>query len=167
MKKGLAILGVGVLVVGIGLYITEQIRLVKSICYKITNYTATKLSLDSAEFSVNLEVTNKSSKFNVNVSKVDVDVYVNGVFSSKVTSETKFNILPSSVINVPLEVDFNPKQFLQSLGSILGASSKIDDIKITLMGKITAQKGIVPLFVPFEFVTTIGELKSNQGTSTC
>ena len=167
MNKGLLFTGLGVIIVGVGFYISEQIKLVKAICYKITDYKAKKVSIDDTEFDVNLEISNSSNKFSVKVISVDVDIYVNGVLSSKAMSKIDFIVEPSSVSNVPLLVKFSPKNILSNLGSILSAMSSIDEMQVVLKGKITAQKGVVPLFIPFSFATTIKELRTNSTESTC
>lgn len=167
MKKGVILIGTGLLLTGVGLFITEQIKMAKSLCYSFGSLKTPYITLDKAVLSILMKIKNNSSKFKANVISVSVKAYLNDVYVGTITSNKSITIEKQTETQLPLEFTFNPKEVFNNATSIIVGASSLDSVKLSFSGRIYAKKGLLPLIIPFDLDTTVGEIKSSQGSTTC
>lgn len=165
MNKKLLVIGVVLFLGTAGLYIKKTIDLAKRLRFKLIGYKVVKLGLKSTTIEGLLEIKNED-KLEVTLKSLNLDVYANNIFISKIKQKQNAVIVPNKTVNVSLRADLNPTEILSNLGSIVVGSAALDDVELSFKGRITVLLKGIPVVVPFDVSSTVGQIRSNRKETT-
>ena len=117
----------------------------------IANPKVIQLSMKKTHIEVDV-VLNNPNGVGVDITKMEVDIFVNNVHIGK-TTQTHEAIIPAdSNFNLPLKFEFSPKEVLNigSLGGLLGAL-KDKKVKMKYKGFVSVKVLDKELSVPFDY----------------
>ena len=163
-KKGAIIIISSLLVGGLitfGIYITNQIKLLKDSCWAIIGCIIRNMTLESVELTLMLKLMNRSD-LAIMIGKQQYMIYVNGTYIATVQKTEGFSWASGATVTLPLDIVFNPQDLLKggvsNIVALLGDKTKFI---ITIKGVITAKSGIVSISnLKFETTYTLAELLS-------
>ncbi len=157
MKKTLLFLGVVALLGGIGLYIKKTIDLAKKLVFKLHSYNFVQLGLDSTTIEGLLEIKNESD-LEITLKALNIDVYVNGVYISKVKQRTDAVIVPNGTIQISMTSTFSPSSIFSNIVNIMGKVAIWDDIIFNFKGRVVVIFKGIPIVVPIDVSTTLEQM---------
>lgn len=157
IRKALIWTGAISLAVGIGLWIKYQLELSYKLVYNTINPKIKKVTPKEviAEFDMTID---NPTELNVGINGMDIDVYANGVKVSNIFSKVQVQLEPNKMAKIPLKLTLNPQLLLQNTTALLSTGLNIDDVVLTLKGKLKIRKFGVPLSIPFIYTATYKEL---------
>lgn len=117
----------------------------------IANPKVVKFNMREVQVTADI-VMNNPNNFSLDMSEMEVDVYVNDVHVGKSTQTDLSKIPADSNFNVPMKFDFSPKKVFNigSLGGILGALND-KKMKVKYKGFITLKALDSDWKVPFDY----------------
>lgn len=156
LKKGLILTGVGIVVIGAGLYVKHQISMMNELVYDTKNPKLKKITPMEAIIEIDLIIKNPT-ELSVTISGVDVDILANGVKASNVYSSVPTELKPNSTASVPLKISVNPQTLIQNTG-ILMSTGALTNINLEFNGLLKIKKFGIPIPIPFSYYTTYKEI---------
>jgi|WetSurMetagenome_2_1015567.scaffolds.fasta_scaffold324551_2 LEA14-like dessication related protein len=146
---------------GIYMFYKRQISLALQYCYKIAGITIYHVRKDSINFQLILKVQNKSD-FSLIINGYDLDVILNSKKIANVKSTMTTKILPATISEIPMELDFNPSEIFDKnyitelLTYMLADQTKI---KLQIQGTMNITMNFIHLKkFKFDYSTTISEI---------
>lgn len=158
-------LGAGALLAGAGTYFYQQYLLTEYLCYTPKKLRVNKFSLTATQLELLIDIENKGA-LDIELAKMTFDVYANGTYVAQINQNVQVGIKPQGKTELPLVINFSPKQVLGSVLNILNAST-LNDISFRFKGKAVVKKWGIPIPVPFDFSYTVAEMKQPSPTSVC
>jgi LEA14-like dessication related protein len=156
-RKKIIWAGVITLAAGIALWFKYQLELSYKLIYNVRNAKVKKFS--PSEFIVELDLTiDNPTELTVGVNGMDIDILANGVKISNIFSQVKVQLRPNKLTAVPLKFTINPQLLVQNTSALLSTGLDIDNVVLTMRGKLKIQKYGVPLIIPFTYTSTYKEL---------
>lgn len=168
MKK---LLILATILIGTGAaYSYDQAKKLMGYGLKYVGYKKIKLSFTRIIFEVKFQIQNKSA-IDISVTSFDFNVYLNGIYATRVTSSKKQIIKANSFSTISLLVDIEPqknKQFAD-LNFLSQALTNIGGIKVKTEGKISLKAlGISvkdqPVSIEMPLRDMLPEKKQNIGS---
>jgi LEA14-like dessication related protein len=157
VRKILIWTGVVSLAVGIGLWVKYQLELSYKLVYNIVNPKVKKVSPKEVVAEFDLTIDNPTD-LTVGINGMDIDVLANGVKVSNIFSKVQVQLEASKLTSIPLKLTINPLLLVQNTSALLSTGLKIDDVVLTMRGKLKIKKFGVPLSIPFIYTATYKEL---------
>jgi LEA14-like dessication related protein len=148
--------------------ITEQIRLLKSYCYRIKNVKVRTANKDLIEFQMDLMFKNQSD-VDVDIKGYKFDILIDSIHVGFVESKTAQIIKAKTVSLFSITVKVLPKEVFRDLVQIIGLLAKFatnpNSIVVTIKGNITAKHSIIMVKdLPIEMSMTIAESLSDDAS---
>lgn len=157
LTKTVGWLGTGLLVGGAALYGVEQYKLSQQISFGFGEFKVLRFGLNNSRVGITMTVKNDGT-LEAEVSKVSVNIYANNIHIGYISQIHGANINPNGSVKVPLQVNFNPKQVLGSLGQIAMTSKSFNSIEFKFKGWVTAKKAGFPIPVRINEKMTVQEM---------
>jgi len=157
MKKTLLVVGALALLTGVGLYVKAQYELSYKLVWNYKNFKLNYISADKAVINFDFSIQNKG-ELEILVRKIDIDVYANEVYVTRIFSDKDLIILPNETTSVPMQIILNPKTIIGNLNQLAFGSSTLNDMRLKFKGKIVVKKFGVRIPIPFVYSTTYKEL---------
>lgn len=145
------------LAVGIGMWLKYQMELSYKLIYNIRNPKVKKVSSKEVIVEFDLTIENPT-ELTVGINGMDIDVLANGVKVSNIFSQVQVQLEANKLTAVPLKLTINPQLLVQNTSVLLSTGLNIDNVVLTLRGKLKIKKFGVPLNVPFIYTATYKEL---------
>jgi LEA14-like dessication related protein len=156
-RKKIIWAGVITLAAGIALWFKYQLELSYKLIYNVRNPKVKKFS--ATEFIVEFDLTiDNPTELTVGINGMDIDVLANGVKVSNIFSQVQVQLESNKLTSVPLRLTINPQLLVQNTSVLLSTGLNIDNVVLTLRGKLKIKKYGVPLSVPFIYTSTYKEL---------
>ena len=89
---------------------------------------------------------------------MDIDVLANGVKVSNIFSQVQVKLEANKLTAIPLKLTINPQLLIQNTSALLSTGLNIDNVVLTMKGKLKIKKFGVPLSIPFIYTATYKEL---------
>ena len=145
------------LAVGVGLWLKYQLELSYKLVYAIVNPKVKKVS--PKEVIVEFDLTiNNPTELTVGINGMDIDVLANGVKVSNIFSQVQVQLESNKLTAIPLKLTINPQLLIQNTSALLSTGLKLDNVVLTMKGKLKIKKFGVPLSIPFIYSATYKEL---------
>lgn len=159
LRNGLIIGGLAVATLSLIAYFKRQYDLLYNACYAISGGIIHSLGLDKVKMTLFFKIVNESD-ITVEVSNMNFNIYVNGMFISKVVKEEPQTLYGKSDALIKVDFEFNPKDLLRAgLTNIEPILYDREKLKITTKGFFSAKAGIIKLKnFPFETSITLKEI---------
>lgn len=157
VRKVLVWTGAIALATGIALWLKYQLELSYKLIYDIKNTKVKKVSPKEVIVEFDLTIDNPT-ELTVGINGMDIDVLANGVKVSNIFSQVKVQLEPNKLTSVPLKLTINPQLLVQNTSALLSTGLNIDNVVLTMKGKLKIKKFGVPLNVPFIYTATYKEL---------
>lgn len=154
MKKTLIWVGALTLLAGVGLYAYNRVELSYKLAYEYKNIRTPVISRDKIVVEFDLVVNNKG-ELKETISKIDIDVFTNDVYATRIISTNDLVIEPNSKTTTRLQMILNPAMLYQNIGLIAGEG--LNDMRLRFKGFVTIRKFGIPLPIPFIYNTTYRE----------
>ncbi len=157
MKK-LLILGGALTVVG-GVYFwgKYQSELAKQLVYKLKNAKLRKVGKDGVVAEFDFEISN-STEINLNLSSIDIDVFANDTYVTKIQSKKPTFLGAKTTSFIPLVLDIDTKSILSSGNNLFDIATSLNSTVLRFKGTIKINKFGINIPVPFSMETTYGQL---------
>jgi hypothetical protein len=142
MKKGWIFAGLGVGLLGFGLYKYFQIqaKLLKDYQYKIVKVKPLKLSISEATFEIVIRFISKSD-IEAKIKSMYLDIFVEGKNVGYIKDDREFIIPANGSSDIPLTFSFNPKQVLSDVVSVIFAGVRKKDLEFEIKGIVDVHSG--------------------------
>jgi LEA14-like dessication related protein len=157
MKKTLIVVGTLILLTGAGLYLKSQYDLSTKLSYKPENFRLGLATLDKAVINFDFTLENKGD-FEIKIAQVDIDVYANDVYATRIYSQVPLDVKPHSTAVLPLQIILNPKSIIKNINQLAFGASSLNAMRLRFKGKIKVKKLGVNIPIPFTYSSTYGEL---------
>ena len=145
------------LAVGVGLWLKYQMELSYKLVYNIVNPKVKKVS--SKEVIVEFDLTiDNPTELTVGINGMDIDVLANGVKVSNIFSQVQVQLEANKLTAIPLKLTINPQLLAQNTSALLSTGLNINNVVLTMKGKLKIKKFGVPLSIPFIYTATYKEL---------
>lgn len=168
MKKILII--AGLLIGSASVYSYYQYNQLMKYCLSFVGYKIKNLSFSRIVIELNFRIKNNSD-IDIKVTSFDFDIFMNGIYATKVKSSTEQKIKSRSFSNISLLIDIEPQKnkALASWSFLSKALSDIGGIKVKASGTITvkalgveAKDQPVSIEMPLRDMLPDNKQKSNQ-----
>lgn len=129
----------------VGLYLKVQFSKIYKARWFVGGVKNLKIAADKVSFILLYNIDNKSD-LSVLVSEQNYDIFINGVFVSKVSNPTDVKIISHGVSSIPLYVNFAPRDII--LAGVINLNDLIKDkanIGIKIKGNLSLKAGIINL----------------------
>ena len=157
MRKALIFIGVATLATGVALYLKYQWELTYKLIYNYKNFKLNFISKDKMTINFDFILENKGD-LAINVEKIDIDVFANEVYATRIYSDKQLPIKPLSTTSVPMQMIMNPSLIIQNINQLAFGASSLDNMRIKFKGKIKVRKLGMNIPIPFVYSTTYKEL---------
>ena len=157
VKKILIWTGAISLAVGIGMWLKYQMELSYKLIYNIVNPKVKKVSTKEVIVEFDLTIDNPT-ELSVGINGMDIDVLANGVKVSNIFSQVQVKLEANKLTAIPLKLTINPQLLVQNTSVLLSTGLNIDNVVLTMKGKLKIKKFGVPLSIPFIYTATYKEL---------
>jgi LEA14-like dessication related protein len=157
VRKILIWTGVISLATGIALWLKYQLELSYKLIYSIEQAKVKKLSPKDVIVEFDLAIDNPTD-LSVIINGMDIDVLANGVKVSNIFSQVQVELEANKKIAIPLKLTINPQLLIQNTTALLSTGLNIDNVVLTMKGKLKIKKFGVPLSIPFIYKSTYKEL---------
>lgn len=154
MKKTLIWVGAITLLAGVGLYAYKQYELSNLLSYDYKNITTPVISRNKVVVEFDLIVTNKG-ELKETITKINIDVYANGVYATKIISRDELVIEPKGKTIARLQMILNPAMLYQNANVL--SSKGLDNLELKFKGSISVRKLGISIPIPFIYNTTYKE----------
>jgi LEA14-like dessication related protein len=156
MKKGWIFAGVGVGLLGFGLYKYFQIqaKLLKDYQYQIVKIKPVKLTITEATFEIVMRFTSKSS-IEAKIKALYLDVIVEGVNVGYVKDVNEFIIPANGSADIPLTISFSPKKVLPNLVTVILSGTRKKDLNFQLVGEVDVHSGFFKKVIRVDYKDVI------------
>ena len=145
------------LAVGIGMWLKYQMELSYKLVYAIINPKVKKVSPKEVIVEFDLTIDNPT-ELTVGINGMDIDVLANGVKVSNIFSQVQVKLEANKLTAIPLKLTINPQLLVQNTSALLSTGLNIDNVVLTMKGKLKIKKFGVPLSIPFIYTSTYKEL---------
>lgn len=145
------------LAVGVGLWLKYQLELSYKLVYAIVNPKVKKVSPKEVIAEFDLTIDNPT-ELTVGINGMDIDVFANGVKVSNIFSQVQVQLEANKLTAIPLKLTINPLLLIQNTSALLSTGLKLDNVVLTMKGKLKIKKFGVPLSIPFVYTATYKEL---------
>ena len=145
------------LAVGIGMWLKYQMELSYKLVYAIINPKVKKVSPKEVIVEFDLTIDNPT-ELTVGINGMDIDVLANGVKVSNIFSQVQVKLEANKLTAIPLKLTINPLLLIQNTSALLSTGLNIDNVVLTMKGKLKIKKFGVPLSIPFIYTSTYKEL---------
>lgn len=143
VKKIIFFSVLGLLVVGTGVYLAKQFKLLKDSCWAFSGALIKSLSLSKVELTIMLKILNRSA-IDILVRSQKYNIYIGDILVSKIARTVPITIKGKSSQSLSLDVMFVPKDLLkagwQSITDIINQPKKI---MITIKGELSLKSGLI------------------------
>ncbi len=158
MKKFLIITGVLALVIAGGLFYWEQYSLLSLFEFDLVGVNVLNLSLTKMNLKLKLKLTSKS-KIEFTVSKINVQIYVNGSHVSDAYQEAAQSVPAMGYNFVYIDTIIQNNNFINQAMGIAGGDPNAP-IKVRTVGTCDITSSDISLSAPFDqtYTTTLNEL---------
>lgn len=109
MKRVLIIAGIIAGIGGLAWYLHRQANLLMQYCFNFTGYKILELNRDIISIEVKLQMKNKSD-LEVTISGYEFDVYLNGAYVTKVSSNKMQKVAKRDFSTIVLKIDVEPRK---------------------------------------------------------
>ena len=157
IRKALIWTGSIALATGIALWLKYQMELSYKLIYSIANTKVKKVSSKEVIVEFDLNIDNPTELI-VGINGMDIDVFANGVKVSNIFSQVQVQLEANKKVAIPLKLTINPQLLVQNTTALLSTGLNIDNVVLTMKGKLKLKKFGVPLSVPFIYTATYKEL---------
>lgn len=157
IKKALIWTGVGTFLVGAGLWLKYQIELSYKLVYGIVNTKLKKITAKEVAVEFDMSIKNPT-ELRVGINGIDIDVYANGVKVTNIFSAVPVMLEKESEVLIPLRMVLNPTELIQNIGALTSTGLNLDNVVLTMKGKLKIKKFGIPLPIPFIYTATYKEL---------
>lgn len=157
MKKALIWVGVATVLTGLALYMKYQWELTYKLVYNYKNFKLNFISKDKITITFDFVLENKGD-LEINVEKIDIDVYANEVYATRIYADKTLPIKAKSTTSVPMQMIFSPQLIFKNINQLAFGASSLDDMRIKFKGKIKVRKLGMNIPIPFIYSTTYKEL---------
>ena len=98
-------------------------------------------------------VINNPNPYSLTISKVEFDVFVDGIKSTHIKQDLEIEMAPDAEFSLPLsfEVPIAEKDFFKNFKNMLNGAWKKQAIKIRSAGDITIRQSRVQFDIPFDY----------------
>jgi len=155
MKKGLIFAGLGLGLLGFGLYkyFSIQAELLKNYTYKIIGIKPIKITASEFVVDIKIRFTNKSN-IEAKIKKLYLDIYVEGQKAGFIQDTREFIIPANGSSDIDLRFSFNPKQVIPNILSVIISGISRKDVSFRIEGIADVQSGFIkkPIKIQFEDV---------------
>lgn len=136
MKKLLILLGIAA--AGTAAFSYHQYNLLMDYCLSFVNYNVKKISIKRIIIELTFQIKNKSD-IDITVTSFDFNIYLNGIYATKIKSSAKQIIKANSSSKISLLVDIEPlkNKQLASWNFLQKALSDTGGIKVKTEGVIS------------------------------
>lgn len=145
------------LAVGVGMWLKYQMELSYKLVYAIVNPKVKKVSPKEVIVEFDLTIDNPT-ELTVGINGMDIDVLANGVKVSNIFSQVQVQLESNKLTAIPLKLTINPQLLIQNTSALLSTGLKLDNVVLTMKGKLKIKKFGVPLSIPFIYSATYKEL---------
>jgi LEA14-like dessication related protein len=160
LKVGIAA-GIIGLVVGIYSLYRRQLYLAMQYCYKLYKVVPKKFTKESIEMDVILKILNRSN-FDLTVKSYAIDIYINDVFVTTVSSSVESLLVANGVSLFTANVKIDPAKVFKPLYLINLISSYITDkskITIRAIGILSVKADFITIKqLPINYADTLKAL---------
>jgi LEA14-like dessication related protein len=161
VKKWLIVGGLGVISVALAMgYL--QYRKLMNYTVKLGGAKFKQVTAKVFNFDLFIKFTNNSD-VNFVISGQEYKVYLNDKFVTKISNSNEVNILPKATNVIPINVDFNPTEVLNLIGSnFANILLSPETIKIKVDGKLNAKLYGFTKGIPFVFEKNLKDLMASK-----
>jgi LEA14-like dessication related protein len=115
--------------------------------------------VSAKEVIVEFDLTiDNPTELTVGINGMDIDVLANGVKVSNIFSQVQVQLEANKLTAIPLKLTINPQLLIQNTTALLSTGLKLDNVVLTMKGKLKIKKFGVPLSIPFIYTATYKEL---------
>ena len=161
----------GFVALGAGLFMhfKEQIRLLKSYCYKIRNVVFKNVTQDKIDMSLQLAIRNQSD-IDIDISKYQLDIFIDSVKIATITDSIKQKMKSKAVSNIALNVSMNPKQVFKNTNDLIAIVNKFlfdkNNLTIGIKGTLSAGSSFLSFAnLPIDMTMTFAEISKDDPTA--
>jgi|GEM_PF-4798464 len=131
------VLGLGVALIPIGMYIHSQYKRVLNTCYLTAGIVLHKFSPDLISFTLLLKIKNLTD-FAISLKNTVFDIYFMDIKIAELKQDNKTTIHATSCSPFSVDVSFNPSKVLTNIvSSISDLIKNKENVKIKIVGKTT------------------------------
>lgn len=128
---------------GIYTFFKTEFGKLKNACFVLAGGVINNLALNHVNLSLFFKVTNISA-IDMEISNVNLNIYINGLFVSNFKNPNKQQINPRASNTMQIDVDFKPADLLKAgVNNITALLEDQSKLVISLKGTITVGSGIV------------------------
>lgn len=157
MKKTLIWVGAITLLAGVGMYLKTQYDLSMKVGYTYTNFKLNYASKDKLTIDFDLNIKNEG-ELELDITKIDIDVYANEVYATRIFSDKELVIKPNSTGSVKMQIILNPSSIIRNINQLAFGANSLGDMRLKFKGKIKVRKFGINIPIPFVYSTTYKEL---------
>ena len=146
MKTNKIILGglLGILTL-VGLYIYKQSKLLSSLCYDFVSIDFKGSENSNSKLGLNFKFLNYSD-VSVEITKYNINAYINGNFVGKLVDEKSFIIPPKGFSNIEFIAETNTSSaFSQVINSFLTQLIDKSESKFKIKGVASVRMGLIEI----------------------
>lgn len=150
LKTTLWVVGIGGVAYALYRFYRRQIGLLQQYDYDIVNVSLTNISKNQITLNLVTRFTNKS-KIEATISKIFLDVYVEGQKVGFISENKPFLIPANGSSDIDMKLVFNPQLVLKNILGIIFSGAKRKDLKFTIKGKADIKSGFLKVVVPIDY----------------
>ena len=158
----------GFIAIGGGAFVVikEQMRLLKSYCYRIKGFKINSIKVDDVNFDLSVAFRNQSN-LSINIIGYKFDISVEGISAGTISSDKTQTLKPKAITDLTMNVKFSPKIALSNVLSLLNFTNKIisdkNNVQIMIDGYVSAKHSFIKVTkMPISMTMTIGEALSDD-----
>lgn len=154
-------IGASILLAYVAMSVRKQYKLAKSIDFSILSIKPKTISLKELGLTVTMEIVNVSD-LNIDINLIDIDVYANGIFVTKVNQRQRQVIRPRSRSSFQFNLFMNPMDLFKNL-KVADLSKALDykNIKMRMVGRSAGTiDGISFQNIPIDLDYLVGDFVS-------
>lgn len=152
MKKGWIFAGLGVGILGFGLfkYFQIQAQLLKDYDYKIVGIKIRKFNVSEATIEFVVRFINKSN-IEATITNLYLDIFIEGQNAGYVTNSNRLLLPANGSSDIPLIFSFSPKMVINNIVSFVVTGTKNKDLSFQIKGYADVRSGFVKKSIKIDF----------------
>lgn len=156
MKKGWIFAGLGLGLLGFGLYryFTIQSKLLKDYSYKLASIRIKKFTLSEASIEFVIRFFNKSS-IEATIKKLYLDILIEGKPVGFIEENKPFVLPANGSSDIPLTITFSPKLILSNVLEVVASGVKNKDLRFQFTGYADVHSGFIKKVIKIDYKDVI------------
>jgi len=152
MNKGWIFAGIGVGLLGFGLYKYFQIQsqLLKDYSYKVSSIRVKKFNLSEASIEFVIRFFNKSN-IEATITRLYLDVLIENKEVGYVQENKPFILPANGSSDIPLTFTFSPKLILSNIVNVIASGTRNKDLSFGIKGFADVSSGFIKKVIKIEY----------------